>query len=124
MQKCEKHEKPLKLFDAGGLFLLVSPKGGKWWRFKYRFDGKEKLLSLGTYPDVPLAGGKDKKTGALIEGARDRRDDARKFLSQGIDPGAVRKSEKASKAAAGQNTLEPYARKWHADRVHFWKPNH
>lgn len=78
--------KPLKLFDAGGLFLLVSPKGGKWWRFKYRFDSKEKLLSLGTYPEVPLAGGKDSKTGVLIEGARDRRDEARKLLAQGVDP--------------------------------------
>ena len=49
-------KKPLKLFDARGLFLLVPPSGGKWWRLKYRFEGKEKLLSLGVYPDVPLAG--------------------------------------------------------------------
>jgi hypothetical protein len=47
-------EKPLKLFDGGGLFLLVALAGGKWWSLKYRFDGKEKLLSLGTYPDVSL----------------------------------------------------------------------
>ena len=54
--------KPLKLFDTGGLFLLVTPRGGKWWRLKYRYSGKEKLLSLGIDPDVPLAGRQDKKT--------------------------------------------------------------
>jgi hypothetical protein len=47
--------KPFKLFDERGLFLLVTPAGGKWWRFRYKFDGKEKLLSLGIYPDIPLA---------------------------------------------------------------------
>ena len=47
--------KPVKLFDERGLFLIVTPSGGKWWRFRYKFDGKEKLLSLGVYPDVPLA---------------------------------------------------------------------
>ena len=48
--------KAFKLYDELGLFLQVTPTGGKWWRFKYRFDGKEKLLSFGTYPDVSLAG--------------------------------------------------------------------
>ena len=60
--------KPIKLFDERGLYLELSPTGGKWWRLKYRFDGKEKRLSLGVYPDVSL---KD---------ARDRRDTARKLL--------------------------------------------
>ncbi len=70
-------DKPVKLFDGGGLFLLVNPKGGKWWRLKYRFDSREKLLSLGTYPDVGL------------KEARAKRDEARKQLSAGIDPGAT-----------------------------------
>ncbi|HPB99703.1 MAG TPA: Arm DNA-binding domain-containing protein, partial [Polyangiaceae bacterium] len=65
-------EKTVKLFDERGLYLEISSTGGKWWRFKYRFDGKEKRLSLGVYPDVSL---KD---------ARDRRDAARKLLADGI----------------------------------------
>ena len=105
--------KPLKLFDAGGLFLLVAPKGGKWWRFKYRFEGKEKLLSLGVYPDVALGGHKDKQTGQWIDGVRDKRDQARKLLASGTDPGAVRKTEKAEKLAANANTFEAVAREWH-----------
>ena len=70
------------MFDAGGLHLLVNPTGGKWWRWKYRFGGKAKLLSFGVYPDVSL------------KAARDKRDDARKQLAAGIDPGQARKAEK------------------------------
>ena len=61
--------KPVKMFDGGGLYIEVAPSGGKWWRLKYRFGGKEKRVSLGVYPDVGL---KD---------ARDRRDEARKLLA-------------------------------------------
>jgi integrase len=92
--------KPQKLFDSGGLFLLVNPSGGKWWRLKYRFDGKEKLLSLGTYPDVSL---KD---------ARDKKDVARKQLAAGIDPGANRKAVKAARIDQNANTFEVIAREW------------
>lgn len=67
--------KPVRLFDEKGLYLEISPAGGKWWRFKYRFDGKEKRLSLGVYPEVSL---KD---------ARQRRDEARKLLADDVDPG-------------------------------------
>ena len=73
-------KRPIRLFDARGLYLEISPSGGKWWRFKYRFAGKEKRLSLGVYPDVPLAGRKD-KAGHRIEGARDKRDQARQLLA-------------------------------------------
>jgi hypothetical protein len=55
--------KPVKMFYGQGLYLLVQPTGGKLWRLKYRFDGREKLLALGSYPEVPLAGGFDKKKG-------------------------------------------------------------
>ena len=72
IKKAKPEIKQRKLCDERGLFLLISPKGGKWWRFKYLFDGKEKLLSLGTYPDVSL---KD---------ARERRDEARKQAAAGI----------------------------------------
>lgn len=101
-------EKPYKLFDGGGLFLLVTPLkksgapkggGGKWWRFKYRFGGKEKLLSFGTYPEVPL----------LL--ARERRDTARRLVAQGIDPGEERKAVKVVESGAG--SFEAVAREWH-----------
>jgi hypothetical protein len=78
-------KKAIKLFDERGLYLEVSPAGGKWWRLKYRFDGKEKRLSLGTYPDSSL---KD---------ARATRDEARKQLASGVDPSAHRKAMKAAK---------------------------
>ncbi len=71
--------KPTKISDDRGLFLLLTPSGGKLWRFKYRFDRKEKLLALGRYPDVSLAK------------ARERREDARRLLADGIDPNAHRK---------------------------------
>ena len=81
-------DKPQKKFDVNGLFLLVQPNGGKWWRFKYRFAGKEKLLSFGTYPEVSLAT------------ARAKRDEARKQVAAGVDPSEQRKVEKAKLADA------------------------
>jgi integrase len=95
-------EKPAKLPDERGLFLIVTPGGGKWWRFRYSFGGKEKLLSLGTYPDVPLAS------------ARQRRDDARKLLAHGTDPGEHRKAAKAARAGLAANTFEIIGREWYA----------
>lgn len=103
-------DKPLKLADGGGLFLLVNPKGGKWWRLKYRYEGKEKLLSLGTYPEVGL---KD---------ARERREAARKLLSQGIDPSANRQATKAAQIAVTANTFEAVAREWYAKKAPTWTP--
>lgn len=104
--------KPLKLFDERGLFLLVTPSGGKWWRLKYRSDGKEKLLSLGTYPEVGL---KD---------ARERRDAARKLLADGIDPGENRKATKAAKVERAGNSFEVVAREWHGRYSPTWTPAH
>lgn len=75
-------KKTQKLFDERGLYLEVSPSGGKWWRLKYRFNGKEKRLSLGVYPDVSL------------RDARERREDARKLLANEIDPSEHRKARK------------------------------
>lgn len=105
-------EKPQKLADGGGLFLLVNPKGGKWWRLKYRYDGKEKLLSLGTYPEISL---KD---------ARDKREEARKQLAAGIDPSANRKAAKAARAEEGANTFEVIAREWFAKHSPNWAASH
>ncbi len=82
-------EKAIKHFDGGGLFLEVTPKGGRYWRLKYRFGGKEKLLALGVYPEVSL---KD---------ARAKRDDAKRQIATGIDPGDVKKAQKTSLLEGG-----------------------
>jgi hypothetical protein len=82
VQKAKPKDKPVTLFDGGGLFLMVTPTGGKLWRFKYRFEGKAKLLALGSYPEISLLN------------VRQRRDEARRLLAQGIDPSADRKAQK------------------------------
>lgn len=96
--------KPQKLFDGRGLFLLVSPNGGKWWRFKYRFNNKEKLLSLGTYPDVSL------------KEARQRRDEARGELAAGNDPSAVKARQKIESLIDAASTFEAVAGEWLSKR--------
>jgi integrase len=104
--------KPTKHADGRGLHLEARPTGAGWWRFRYRFGGREGMLSLGVYPDTPLAL------------ARQRRDDARKLIAAGVDPSAERKGEKAERAAAaearayaeagipGPGTFEHTAREW------------
>ena len=99
-------EKARKMFDGGGLYLEVAPAGGKWWRLKYRFEGKEKRLSLGTYPDVSL------------KLARERRDEARKLLANHIDPSAQRKAEKA--AIGDKESFEAVAREWFTKQGPTW----
>jgi integrase len=94
-------DKMYKLTDGKGLFIQVMPNGGKWWRFKYRFEGKEKMLSFGTYPEVSLTK------------ARERRDDARRMVADSIDPAANRKAVKAAKAELLANSFEVIAREWH-----------
>lgn len=120
--------KPVKLFDERGLFLIVTPSGGKWWRFRYKFDGKEKLLSLGIYPDVPLASRvvKDEETGKTrkIKGARELRDEARELLAQGIDPGENRKAQKATKQNRAANSFEVVAREWYSKYASSWSEAH
>ncbi len=102
--------KPVKLFDAAGLFLLVTPAGGKWWRFKYRFGGKEKLLSMGTYPQVSL------------KEAREKRDDAKKLLRNHADPAAERQAVKQTKS--GKGSFEAVAREWFSKFSQSWVPRH
>jgi integrase len=89
-----------KLFDGGGLYVQIEPTGGKLWRYKYRFDGKEKLLTLGKYPDVPL------------QEARRRHQEAREQLANGIDPSAVKKAQKLAGAERAANSFEVIAREW------------
>jgi integrase len=95
-------ERPVRLYDERGLYLEITTSGGRWWRFKYRYAGKEKLLSMGTYPDTGL------------KAARDRRDRARTLLEEGVDPGEARRAEKASRSEAVVNGFEAVAREWHA----------
>jgi hypothetical protein len=84
IRKTKTPANPTKLTDERGLFLLCAPPGGRWWRFKYRFGGKEKLLSLGTYPDVPLAK------------AREAREDARRQCGESLWRGQGSHSSRAS----------------------------
>jgi hypothetical protein len=105
-------DKPLKLFDGGGLYLLVNPNGSRWWRFKYRYLGKEKLLWFGTYPDISL------------NDARDRRDEARKQLAADIDPGKHRKAMKTTLAVRSENSFEIVAREWFAKYSPNWAAGH
>ncbi len=102
--------KQKKLYDSGGLYLLVTPNGGKWWRFKYRFGGKEKLLSFGTYPQVSL---KD---------ARDDRDNAKKLLRNHIDPAIERKAIK--EAESGQGSFDAVAMEWLTKFSQSWSKSH
>ncbi|MBB6186187.1 integrase arm-type DNA-binding domain-containing protein [Rhodanobacter sp. MP7CTX1] len=105
-------DKPQKLADGGGLYLLLNPNGSRWWRLKYRAGGKEKLLSLGTYPDTGL---KD---------ARDKRDAARKLLAAGVDPGEQRKATKAAGEERAANSFEVVAREWHTKQSATWVELH
>ncbi|MBL8271585.1 tyrosine-type recombinase/integrase [Steroidobacter sp.] len=92
--------RPYKLFDTDGLYLLITPSGGKWWRQRYRWGGKEKLLSLGTYPDIGLAK------------ARERGEEIRKQVANGIDPAIVRTDHKIAKAAASETTFKAITLEW------------
>lgn len=100
IRKSKPTDKPLRLFDGGGLYLELSPAGGKLWRMKYRHLGKEKRLALGTYPDTGLAD------------ARRKRDDARKLLADGIDPSEHRKATKAAGEESAANSFEVISREW------------
>ena len=112
LRNAKPAEKAKKLFDGGGLYLEVAPGGGKWWRLKYRFGGKEKRLSLGVYPDVSL------------KGARERRDEARKLLANGTDPSENRKARKAAKVERVASSFEVVAREWFAKYSPNWSANH
>ncbi|MGH8111441.1 MAG: tyrosine-type recombinase/integrase, partial [Rhodanobacteraceae bacterium] len=102
--------KPYKLADERGMYLLVKPEGGRLWRFDYRrpVSGKRNTLSLGVYPDVSL------------RKARQRRDEARALLADGIDPGNKRKAESAAQA----DTFEAVAREWMERNGPNWVPTH
>lgn len=101
-------DKPYKLADGGGLYLLVNPNGTKYWRLKYRVSGKEKLLAVGVYPNVTLAD------------ARVKREDAKRVLAAGGDPGLEKQEEKRAKVMAITNSFEKLAREWHEHKRPTW----
>ena len=112
VRKAKPTNKTVKMFDGGGLYLEVSPKGGKWWRLKFRFEGKEKRVSLGVYPDVSL-----KK-------ARERREAARKLLADGVNPSDNRRAQKATQLEKAANSLEVVARECHKKQSSTWSARH
>jgi integrase len=111
IKKVKPTGKSQKFFDGGGLFLMVSPTGGKLWRLKYRFGGIERLLTLGTYPQTSLAE------------ARQKRDEARTRIEKGIDPGDTKKAQKAAETEETE-TFEVIAREWHAKFSPNWAASH
>lgn len=115
-------DKPKPLFDGKGLFLLVGPQklkpdgkplpASKWWRFKYTYEGKSKLISFGVYPEISLAD------------ARKRRDDARQLLANGVDPAEVKKAKRAARTTEVENSFEVVAREWHSKFLQTWTEGH
>ncbi|EEC8108466.1 tyrosine-type recombinase/integrase [Escherichia coli] len=101
-------EKAYKLADGAGLYLEVVPSGSRYWRMKYRFNGKEKRMAFGVYPAVSLAQ------------ARALRDDAKKKLAEGIDPSLAKKEEKLVRDVQLNNTFQAVALEWHGTKVSRW----
>ena len=112
VKQAKSGDKPYKLADEKGMYLLVTPRGGKCWRLKYRYAGKEKTLALGIFPDVAL------------DEARSARDIARKQLAQGVDPGEVKKAEKATKRAESSSSFSLVAREWWNKQSGVWSEDH
>ena len=109
VRNAKPKEKPYKLGDSGGLFVIVRPTGKKWWRLKYRFNRKEKLISLGVYPDVSL------------QEARRRCGEARQLLASGVNPSTKRKAEQADNTG---DSFETVAREWFSSKTPNWVPTH
>lgn len=112
VRNAKAKDKDYKLTDGGGLYLLVSSTGGKLWRLKYNYGGKEKLLALGKYPIISLSE------------ARQRRDDAKRLLDTGVDPLINRQAVKASKHEAAANSFEVLAREFHSNKKDEWTTGH
>lgn len=112
IRKAKPTEKTQRLFDGFGLYLEITPAGSKLWRQKYRFGGKEKRLAHGPYPTVTLAQ------------ARQRREEARRLLAEGIDPGEQRKAERVAGEERAANSFEAVAREWHGKFSKDWAESH
>ncbi len=112
VEGAKRRQKAYKLFDGGGLYLLVRPDGARWWRLKYRVDGVEKLISLGTYPARSL------------KAARTARDAAKNLLADGVDPSHRRRVDRAARRSALENTFEVVAREWYGKKSKKWVATH
>lgn len=110
VKNAKPKEKLYRLFDGRGLYLEVNPAGGRYWRFKYRFNDKERRMGFGVYPDIGLAD------------ARERRDQARKLIANGVDPAEAKQAAKVSRA--GGDSFEAIAREWHSKNLHMWTEAH
>lgn len=111
IKKAKPQEKPYKLTDGKGLYLLVKPSGSKYWRLDYAIDGKRQTLSIGTYPTITLAR------------AREIATDARQQKASGISPSQAKQQAKAERQAARLNNFHAIATQWHAANLHRWKPH-
>jgi integrase len=112
IRSAKPRPRPYKLYDIDGLFLIVNPSGSKWWRQRYRYAGKEQLLSLGVYDEIGLAD------------ARERSAEIRKLVAKGLNPSADRKAKKVALIDANANTFEAVARAWHAKFKSTWDADH
>lgn len=112
IRKAKPSAKTQRLFDGQGMYLEIAPTGGKWWRLKYRVLGKEKRISLGTYPDTTLAA------------AREKRDAISRQLAAGIDPGTHRKEARQASVERASNSFEVIAREWVSKRSKAWGESH
>jgi integrase len=112
IRNAKPRAKKYKMFDGEGLYLEVLPTGRKYWRMKYFFATKEKVLALGVYPHITLAD------------ARELRAQARKLLATGTDPGEAKKQAKRLLEQKHENTFEVLAREWHRNRLGKWTPGH
>lgn len=101
-------DKPRKMADGGGLYLEIMPNGSKYWRLKYRMNGKEKRLAIGVFPQVGLAD------------AREEREKAKKLIATGQDPSELKKLEKLTKQVSAENSFEEVAREWHEKQADGW----
>ena len=110
--KAKPRDKPRKLYDSRGLYLEIVPRGTKAWRFKYRFAGKEKRISMGIHPEISL------------KLAPRRRDEARKLLARDIAPSAWRKAQKQLKRQWARKSFEAAAGEWLAKHAPNWSTDH
>jgi len=111
-KSAKPRDKQWKLSDSGGLYLLIHPNGSKYWRLKYRYQGKEKTLALGVYPDISIAE------------AREKRDTAKAILRDGNDPSVIRKQKKRIARINSENNFEAVARDWFEQQENVWSEGH
>ena len=112
IRNAKSKAKQYKLSAGLGLYLIVRPNGGKWWRVRYRFDGKQKELSVGTYPLISL------------KAATVKRDEIRSMVADGLDPLHERKIGKVKHSATSENSFEFVTREWHSKHIHTWSEDH